>query len=85
MRLRGQRGKDPAPLLAVREVFSAELAKSPEFVRQVREFLVSFYGQGAQATLRRSVAARGIERKIIIAPSSSNLKYLKVRPTGVIA
>lgn len=44
-------GKDPAPLLALREVFSEELVSSPEFVRQVSEFLASFYLNGAQATL----------------------------------
>ena len=44
-------GKDPSPLLAVREVFSEELGASPEFVRQVREFLVSFYDRGAKETL----------------------------------
>ena len=44
-------GKDPASLLAVREVFSEALGTSPEFVRQVREFLVSFYDRGARETL----------------------------------
>lgn len=48
-------GKDPAPLLAVREIFGEELANSPRFVHQVREFLVSFYEQGAQATLIEAV------------------------------
>ena len=48
-------GKDPEPLLAVREIFSAELANSSEFVRQVREFLVSFYEQGAPATLAEAL------------------------------
>ena len=48
-------GKDPAPLLAVREIFSAQLTEAPEFVRQVREFLVSFYEQGAQATLAQAL------------------------------
>jgi mannitol 2-dehydrogenase len=44
-------GKDVAPLLALRELFSESLANSPEFVRQVRSFLASFYDRGAQATL----------------------------------
>ncbi|MDF2441326.1 MAG: mannitol 2-dehydrogenase [Abditibacteriota bacterium] len=44
-------GSDPTPLLAVREIFSEELARSPQFVQQVREFLHSFYDQGARATL----------------------------------
>ena len=44
-------GKDPLPLLAVREVFSEELSTSPEFGRKVREFLVSFYDRGSCATL----------------------------------
>jgi mannitol 2-dehydrogenase len=43
--------KDPAPLLASREIFSAALANSPEFVHQVRRFLGSFYERGARATL----------------------------------
>ncbi|MES2460909.1 MAG: mannitol dehydrogenase family protein [Armatimonadota bacterium] len=45
-------GGDPAPLLALREIFSEEVAASPEFGRQVREFLQSFSERGARATLR---------------------------------
>ena len=44
-------GKDPTPLLAVREIFSEELANSPRFVAQVKEILAQFYEQGAKATL----------------------------------
>ena len=48
-------GKDPASLLAVREIFGEELATSPEFVRQVREFLNSFYSRGARTTLVEAI------------------------------
>lgn len=48
-------GKDPAPLLALREIFSEEIAGSPEFVRQVRHFLGSFYDRGARATLAEAI------------------------------
>lgn len=47
-------GQDPMPLLAVREIFG-ELSQSPEFVRQVGAWLVSFYQQGAQKTLAAAV------------------------------
>lgn len=47
--------KEPTLLLAEREIISAELANSPEFVRQVRAFLASFYDQGAQATLAQAI------------------------------
>lgn len=48
-------GKDPAPLLALRGIFSEELANSPEFVRLVRQFLSSFYERGARATLAEAL------------------------------
>ncbi len=48
-------GKNAAPLLAVRAVFSEELANSPEFVRQVQEFLNLFYDRGARATLAEAI------------------------------
>jgi mannitol 2-dehydrogenase len=44
-------GKDPEPLLAVREIFSAELANSPRFVQTIKDQLASLYEQGARATL----------------------------------
>jgi mannitol 2-dehydrogenase len=44
-------GRDAAPLLASREIFSDALANSPDFVRQVSGFLGSFYDRGARATL----------------------------------
>ncbi len=49
-------GKDPGSLLAVREIFSEELANHPNFVNQVKEFLSRFYEQGARATLIQAVA-----------------------------
>ena len=48
-------GKDPAPLLALRDIFSEELANSPEFVHLVRGFLGSFYERGARATLAEAI------------------------------
>ncbi len=48
-------GQDPAPLLALREIFSAELAGSPEFTQQVRAFLSSLYERGARATLAQAL------------------------------
>lgn len=48
-------GKDPTPLLAVREVFSEELANSPRFVAHVKEILAQFYEQGARATLVQAI------------------------------
>jgi mannitol 2-dehydrogenase len=50
-----QAGSDPGPLFALRDLFSEELAGSPEFVRQVRGFLESFYNRGARATLREAI------------------------------
>ncbi|HEY5893839.1 MAG TPA: mannitol dehydrogenase family protein [Chthoniobacterales bacterium] len=49
-------GKDPAPLLGVREVFSEELAQSPRFVTHVREALARFYEQGARETLVQTIS-----------------------------
>lgn len=48
-------GPDPTPLLAQREIFSEELAGSPEFLRLVREFLALFYERGARAALAEAV------------------------------
>lgn len=48
-------GRDPAPLLALREIFPHALARSPEFAAQVRRFLESFYDRGARATLAEVV------------------------------
>jgi mannitol 2-dehydrogenase len=45
--------KDPLKLLAMREVFSQELASSERFVNEVSEALRSFYQNGAEATLER--------------------------------
>jgi mannitol 2-dehydrogenase len=45
-------GRDPSPLLALREIFSEELASSPEFVDEMRSLLGSFYEKGARATLQ---------------------------------
>jgi mannitol 2-dehydrogenase len=45
-------GKDPTPLLAVREIFSEELANAEPFVNEVRKTLASFYDRGARATLK---------------------------------
>ncbi len=44
-------GKDPSPLLAMREVFSEELATDPAFVGQVSGWLRTFYDEGARAAL----------------------------------
>ncbi|MBV9491319.1 MAG: mannitol dehydrogenase family protein [Verrucomicrobia bacterium] len=44
-------GKDPRPLLAVREVFSERLADAAPFVDEVSAALRSFYEKGAKATL----------------------------------
>jgi mannitol-1-phosphate/altronate dehydrogenase len=49
-------GADPRPLLGVREIFSADLARSPIFVEHVGRFLRSFYENGARATLRAALA-----------------------------
>jgi mannitol 2-dehydrogenase len=52
-------GKDPAPLLALRDIFSEDLANAPEFVRLVRGFLNSFYERGARATLVEAIRRCG--------------------------
>jgi mannitol 2-dehydrogenase len=44
-------GKDPRRLLAMRKLFSEELAGNQRFVQQVEEALVSFYDKGTAATL----------------------------------
>ena len=44
-------GENPTPLLAVRDIFSEQLASTPRFVNRVRELLKSFYTNGAKATL----------------------------------
>jgi mannitol 2-dehydrogenase len=49
-------GRDARQLLAMREIFSEELANSPAFVKEVSETLQSFYEQGARATLVKSIA-----------------------------
>ena len=48
-------GRDPAPLLAVREIFPESLANAPEFTAPVRAFLGSFYDRGARATLTEAL------------------------------
>ncbi len=47
--------EDPAPLLALREIFSEELANSPRFVAQLRPFLSLLYERGARAALVEAV------------------------------
>jgi mannitol-1-phosphate/altronate dehydrogenase len=49
-------GKDARKLLAMREIFTEELANSPAFVKQVSETLESFYEEGARSTLVKSIA-----------------------------
>ena len=49
-------GKDARKLLAMREIFTEELANSPSFVQQVSETLESFYANGARSTLAKSIA-----------------------------
>ncbi len=44
-------GRDARQLLAMRKVFSEELANSPAFVQQVNDTLHSFYEEGARSTL----------------------------------
>lgn len=51
-----QGGHDPAPLLGVREIFSAHLAGASGFVRRVQDGLESFYRIGARATLQRALS-----------------------------
>ena len=46
-------GKDPGPLLAMREVFSAEVAEHPAFRAQVAGYLRSLYDEGTRATLQK--------------------------------
>jgi len=45
--------KDPRKFLAMRELFSEELANSERFVKAVTEPFESFYQNGAKATLER--------------------------------
>jgi mannitol 2-dehydrogenase len=49
-------GRDARQLLAMREVFSEELANSPAFVKVVGDTLQSFYEEGARSTLVKSIA-----------------------------
>ncbi len=44
-------GKDPGRLLAMRQLFSEELASNQRFVKQLEEALASFYDKGTPATL----------------------------------
>jgi len=50
-------GKDPHNLLAMREVFSEQLATAAPFVDEVSAALHSFYEKGAKATLAKYVEA----------------------------
>ena len=49
-------GRDARQLLAMREIFSEELANSPAFVKEVSDTLQSFYEKGARSTLADSIA-----------------------------
>src|SRR5260370_41458998 len=49
-------GRDARQLLAMREVFSEELANSPAFANQVTDTMHSFYQEGARSTLAKSIA-----------------------------
>ena len=49
-------GRDARQLLAMREIFSEELANSPAFVKEVSDTLQSFYEKGARSTLVNSIA-----------------------------
>jgi mannitol 2-dehydrogenase len=49
-------GRDARQLLAMREIFSPELASSPAFVKQVTDTLHRFYEEGARSTLLKSLA-----------------------------
>ena len=49
-------GKDPAALLGMREVFSAEVAEHPVFRAKVGEWLRSLYDEGTAATLQKVAA-----------------------------
>ena len=50
-------GKDPGNLLAMREVFSEQLANAAPFVDEVSTALRSFYEKGAKATLAKYAEA----------------------------
>ena len=50
-------GKDPGPLLAMREVFSEDVAQAKPFVEELRAALESFYDRGARATLAKYAEA----------------------------
>jgi mannitol-1-phosphate/altronate dehydrogenase len=43
--------RDARQLLAMREIFSEELANSPAFVKEVSDALQSFYEKGARSPL----------------------------------
>ena len=49
-------GRDARQLLAMREIFSEELANSPAFVKEVSDTLQSFYEKVARSTLADSIA-----------------------------
>lgn len=57
MRELARGGNDPGRLLALREIFSEELANSPGFLRQVGGTLRAFYQKGARATLVELLSA----------------------------
>ncbi|HXO98457.1 MAG TPA: hypothetical protein VN857_17850, partial [Chthoniobacterales bacterium] len=44
-------GKDPRQLLAMRKLFSEELANNQRFVKELEKALASFYDKGTPATL----------------------------------
>jgi mannitol-1-phosphate/altronate dehydrogenase len=50
-------GKDARDLLAMREIFSEQLATAAPFVDEVSAALRSFYEKGAKATLAHYVEA----------------------------
>ena len=49
-------GRDPGPLLAMREIFSAEVADHPAFRERVTAWLRSLYDEGTRATLQKIAA-----------------------------
>ena len=49
-------GTDPGQLLAVREIFSEELAASPRFLQQLRGTMSALSRNGARATLARLIS-----------------------------
>lgn len=49
--------KKPGPFLALRDIFSEELATSAHFTDLVSEFLTDFYEKGARATLHNAVTS----------------------------